>query len=154
MIFKVRINGKEHNVDSDPDMPLLWLLRNDLGLTGAKFGCGKGFCGACTVLLNGKAVRSCSVPVRSIGSLEVTTIEGISSAGLHPVQQAWMECDVPQCGYCQAGQIMSTVALLNRNAIPSEKEIESALAGNLCRCGTYTRIMKAVKLAAEKINQI
>ncbi len=154
MIFKVRINGKEHNVDSDPDMPLLWLLRNDLGLTGAKFGCGKGLCGACTVLLNGKAVRSCSVPVRSIGSLEVTTIEGILSAGQHPVQQAWMECDVPQCGYCQAGQIMSTVALLNRNALPSEKEIESALAGNLCRCGTYTRIMKAVKLAAEKINQI
>jgi isoquinoline 1-oxidoreductase alpha subunit len=154
MIFKVRINGKEHNVDSDPDMPLLWLLRNDLGLTGAKFGCGKGLCGACTVLLNGKAIRSCSVPVRSIGSLEVTTIEGISPAGQHPVQQAWMECDVPQCGYCQAGQIMSTVALLNRNAVPSEKEIESALAGNLCRCGTYTRIMKAVKLAAEKINQI
>ncbi len=146
--YTLNINNEEQQVDVAPDTPLLWVLRDHLDMPGTKFGCGIAQCGACTVHLDGNAIRSCSLPVSSIGDGEITTIEGLSEDGDHPVQQAWLEHDVAQCGYCQAGQIMSAAALLDRNPNPSDEEIEGAMNGNLCRCGTYLRIRKAVKTAA------
>jgi isoquinoline 1-oxidoreductase alpha subunit len=146
--MKLRINGTEHALDLDPDMPLLWALRDVLGLTGTKYGCGEALCGACTVHLDGQPVRACVTPVRRAEGRNVTTIEGLSTDGEHPVQQAWVELRVPQCGFCQAGQIMTAAALLAIKPKPTNKEIDQALAGNLCRCGTYTRIRAAVRKAA------
>ena len=147
-IFNLKINGKVHQVDVDPSTPMLWVLRDHLKLMGTKFGCGIGQCGACTIHLNGEAVRSCITFVDSIGDQEITTIEGLSENGAHPVQKAWLEHDVAQCGYCQPGQIMTAVAFLKSNPNPSDEEIENAMDGNICRCGTYTRIKKAIKSAA------
>ena len=149
--YTLNINGRTYKTDVAPDTPLLWVLRDHLGLVGTKYGCGIAACGSCTVHLDGAAVRSCSLPVSSVGSAGVTTIEGLSAKGDHPVQRAWDEVGVPQCGYCQAGQIMTAVALLRRNPNPSDEEIEQAMTGNLCRCGTYHRIRDAVKLAAKKM---
>ena len=149
--YKLQINGKVFETDADSDTPLLWVLRDNLGLVGTKYGCGIAQCGACTVHLNGAAVRSCSVPVSAIGSSKVTTIEGLSQDGNHPVQLAWDEVDVAQCGYCQAGQIMTATALLNKKAKPSVEEIENAMNGNICRCGTYHRIREAIVLASTKM---
>ncbi|MDA8644671.1 (2Fe-2S)-binding protein [Flavobacteriaceae bacterium] len=146
--FNLNINGKVHKVDADPTTPLLWILRDHLDLVGTKYGCGIAQCGACTVHLNGTAVRACQIPIASIGSEKVTTIEGLSEHGDHPVQKAWIAHDVPQCGYCQAGQIMSAAALLTSNSNPSDEDIDAAMRGNICRCGTYTRIKKAIKTAA------
>ncbi len=148
-MIRLTINKKLYEVDVDPATPLLWVLRDTLGLLGTKYGCGMAQCGACTVHLNGNALRSCVLPVSSVGTQEVTTIEGLSEKGDHPVQQAWAEIDVAQCGYCQTGQIMSAAALLKKNSNPSEEEIINAMQGNICRCGTYLRIRKAVKKAAE-----
>ena len=147
--YTLTINGEERDVDVTNDTPLLWVLRDHLDLPGTKFGCGIAQCGACTVHVDGRPVRSCSYPVSSVGNSEVTTIEGLSEDGDHPVQQAWLEHDVPQCGYCQAGQIMSAAALLNSNPNPSDADIDSAMNGNLCRCGTYLRIKRAIKTAAQ-----
>lgn len=147
-IFNLNINGKIHQADVDPSTPFLWVLRDHLNLLGTKYGCGISICGACTVLLQDIPVRSCSLPVSSVGNQQVTTIEGLSENGDHPVQKAWLEHDVPQCGYCQSGQIMSAVALLKSNPNPSDEEIEGAMNGNLCRCGTYVRIKAAIKTAA------
>jgi isoquinoline 1-oxidoreductase subunit alpha len=149
--FNLKINGKTYNTEADPNTPLLWVLRENLDLVGTKYGCGIAQCGACTVHLNGVATRSCLLPVSSVVGSEITTIEGLSADGSHPVQQAWDELDVPQCGYCQAGQMMTAAALLKTNAKPSNEEISNAMTGNICRCGTYHRIEKAVKLAAEKM---
>ena len=149
-IYKLKINGRSYEADVASDTPLLWVLRDHLGLVGTKYGCGIAQCGACTVHLNGNATRSCVLPVSSIGDASVTTIEGLSANGDHPVQQAWDEVDVAQCGYCQAGQIMTAVALLNKNPNPSTEEIENTMHGNICRCGTYHRIREAVALAATK----
>jgi aerobic-type carbon monoxide dehydrogenase small subunit (CoxS/CutS family) len=142
------VNGESHEVDAVPNTPLLWVLRDNLNLTGTKYGCGVAQCGACTVHIEGVAARSCSIPVSTIGDKKVTTIEGISSAELHPVQRAWMEENVPQCGFCQTGQIMSAVALIEKNPSPTDSEIETAMSGNICRCGTYERIRKAIKRAS------
>lgn len=147
--YNLQVNGKAVSVDVLPDTPLLWVLRDELNLVGTKFGCGIAQCGACTVHLNDVAVRSCTLPVSAIGTKKVVTIEGLSEKGDHPVQLAWDEVDVPQCGYCQAGQIMTVSALLKRNASPSDKDIDSAMAGHICRCGTYTRIKKAIHVAAK-----
>ena len=147
--FTLNVNGKTHSVDADPDMPLLYALRNDLGLNNPHFGCGVAQCGACTVHLNGEAVRSCVTKVSRAVGRQVVTIEGLSEAGDHPLQKAWIELDVPQCGYCQGGQIMSAAVLLRENKNPTEKDIDAAMNGNLCRCGTYLRIRKAIQLAAE-----
>ena len=146
--FTLKVNGETRPVDVDPGTPLLWVLRDHLDLVGTKFGCGIAQCGACTVHLNGTAVRSCSLPVSAIGDKAVTTIEGLSEKGDHPVQKAWLAHDVPQCGYCQAGQIMTAAALLEANPNPTDEQIASAMNGNLCRCGTYVRIKEAVKTAA------
>ena len=146
--FQLNVNGKTHEVNVDPTTPILWVLRDHLKLVGTKYGCGIAQCGACTIHLNGIAVRSCQLPVSSVGNNPLTTIEGLSEKGDHPVQKAWLEHDVPQCGYCQAGQIMSASGLLEANANPSDEEIESAMNGNICRCGTYTRIKAAIKTAA------
>ena len=143
------INGKKQVVDIDPATPVLWVLRDHLNLTGTKYGCGMAQCGACTVHLDGAAVRSCILPVSQVENKKITTIEGISENGDHPVQKAWLEHDVPQCGYCQSGQIMTAVALLNKKPHPSDQEIENGMHGNLCRCGTYLRIRAAVKSAAK-----
>jgi isoquinoline 1-oxidoreductase subunit alpha len=143
------VNGERREVEADPQMPLLWLLRDSLGLTGTKYGCGVGICGACTVHLNGEAVRSCITPAGAAAGQKVRTIEGLSPDGSHPVQRAWLEHDVPQCGYCQAGQIMTVASLLAVRPRPTDAEIASALAGNLCRCGTYPRIRRAVRRAFE-----
>ncbi len=150
-VFNLKINGKEKQFDVDPDTPMLWVLRDHAKLVGTKFGCGIAQCGACTILVDGAAMRSCSVPISSIGGKAVTTIEGLSEDGDHPLQLAWLEHDVPQCGYCQAGQIMNAAALLARNPNPADEEIEIAMNGNLCRCGTYLRIKAAIKTAAEKM---
>ena len=146
--YSIRINGEEHQVDVSPDMPLLWVLRDILGMKGTKYGCGKSLCGACTVHLDGVAIRSCSLPVSAVQSAEITTIEGLSENGDHPLQKAWAEHMVPQCGYCQTGQIMSAAALLRENPSPSEEDIDSAMQGNLCRCGTYNRIKAAIITAS------
>jgi isoquinoline 1-oxidoreductase alpha subunit len=142
------LNGKATTVNVDPQMPLLWVLRDTLNLTGTKFGCGMALCGACTVHINGEAARSCILPVSSVEGKKITTIEGLSTDGSHPVQKAWVEEDVPQCGYCQTGQIMSAVALLAKKPNPTDVEIDDAMSGNLCRCGTYQRIRKAIHRAA------
>src|SRR5881394_1830673 len=143
------VNGQQQSVDVAPQMPLLWVLRDTLGLTGTKFGCGMGLCGACTVHIDGQALRSCSTPVSNVAGKRVTTIEGLSADGSHPVQKAWLEADVPQCGYCQSGQIMSAAALLSSKPRPTDADIDAAMAGNLCRCGTYQRIRAAIHRAAE-----
>ncbi|MDT0552632.1 MAG: (2Fe-2S)-binding protein [Bacteroidetes bacterium MedPE-SWsnd-G1] len=148
-IFNLKINGKKHQIDVDNSTPLLWVLRDHLGLVGTKYGCGIAQCGACTVHLNNKAIRSCIVPISSIGDQSVVTIEGLSEDGNHPVQKAWLEHDVAQCGYCQTGQIMNASAFLKENPNPNDEEIEGAMNGNICRCGTYTRIKSAIKTAAE-----
>ena len=147
-MIKLNVNGKDLSVDVEGDMPLLWVLRDKLGLTGTKYGCGKALCGACTVHLAGEPVRSCMTPLSAVGARNVTTIEGLSADRSHPVQRAWIELDVPQCGYCQSGQIMSAVALLARNPQPSDADIDQFMAGNLCRCGTYQRIRAAIHRAA------
>jgi len=148
MAYKLNVNGQSTTVDAPPDMPLLWVLRDIMNLHGTKYGCGIGQCAACTVQLNGKAARACQTPVSAVGNQAVTTIEGLSADGTHPVQVAWAEIDVPQCGYCQAGQMMAAAALLAKNPHPSDKDIDSAMNGNLCRCGTYLRIRKAIHKAA------
>ena len=147
--FKLKINQKSLEVDVDPATPLLWVLRDHLNLVGTKYGCGVGSCGACTIHLNGRALRSCQLPVSAIGVQEVTTIEGLSENGDHPVQKAWLDLDVAQCGYSQTGQIMTAAALLKSKPSPTDDEIESAMTGNICRCGTYVRIKEAVKTAAK-----
>ena len=149
--YSLYVNGVQKTVEVDPSTPMLWVLRDHLDLVGTKFGCGIAQCGACTIHLNGTAVRSCQLPVSAVGNGEIVTIEGISDNGDHPVQLAWIKEDVPQCGYCQAGQIMSATALLKQNPNPTDEEIEAAMAGNLCRCGTYIRIKKAVKEAASNL---
>ncbi len=146
--MKLEINGTVRDVDAPPDMPLLWVLRDIVGLPGTKYGCGMAQCGACTVHLDGKPVRACVTPVSSVGMRKVTTIEGLSKDGSNPVQRAWVEADVVQCGYCQSGQIMTAVALLEKNAQPSDDDIDAAMAGNICRCGTYQRVREAIHLAA------
>jgi aerobic-type carbon monoxide dehydrogenase small subunit (CoxS/CutS family) len=151
--MKITINGEEQELDIAPDVPLLWALRDHLQLTGTKFGCGKGLCGACTVHLNGAAVRSCQTPVSAAEGSDVLTIEGLSSDASHPVQVAWKENNVPQCGYCQSGQIMSAAALLERTPSPSDAEIDNAMSGNICRCGTYTRIRTAIKQASRQTGE-
>jgi len=151
-MVKLNVNGRSLEADVDPQTPLLWVLRDTLGLTGTKFGCGMALCGACTVHLNGQATRSCVTPVSAVGEQAVTTIEGLSSDRSHPVQQAWLEIDVPQCGYCQPGQIMSAAALLAQNAKPNDEQIDAAMSGNICRCGTYPRIRAAIHRAAELKN--
>ena len=148
MTIRLRVNGAEHELDVDPEMPLLWAIRDVLGLTGTKYGCGEALCGACTVHLDGEVVRSCVTPVRRAAGKDVTTIEGLSPDGSHPLQKAWVDLGVPQCGFCQAGQIMSAAALLAKKPKPTDAEIDQSLAGNLCRCGTYLRIRAAVKKAA------
>jgi isoquinoline 1-oxidoreductase alpha subunit len=147
------VNGQEHHYEGDPEMPLLWYLRDELGLTGTKFGCGVAACGACTVLLGDTAVRACVTPISAIEGQPVTTIEGLSSDGSHPLQIAWRELNVPQCGYCQAGQIMQSAAFLKETPNPSDDDIDSMMSGNLCRCGTYARIRAAIKLAARGVDR-
>jgi isoquinoline 1-oxidoreductase alpha subunit len=147
--MKLVVNGQEREVDAPPDMPLLWVLRDVLGYTGTKFGCGMAQCGACTVHLDGKPARACVTPVSAVGSRAVTTIEGLSPDGTHPVQQAWAEVDVVQCGYCQSGQIMTAAALLAENPRPTDEDIDAALSGNICRCGAYQRIRAAIHRAAD-----
>jgi isoquinoline 1-oxidoreductase alpha subunit len=144
----LKINGQDHAYDGDTDVPLLWVIRDELGLTGTKFGCGKGFCGACTVHLDGVAVRSCSVPVSDVSDRQIVTIEGLDPEGNHPVQRAWRETSAPQCGYCHAGQIMQAAALLAATPKPSDQDILSGMSGNICRCGCYQRIAEAVRLAS------
>ena len=150
MSIQLTINKKKVSLDIDPNTPLLWTLRDHLSLKGTKYGCGIAQCGACTVWVNGEAMRSCVLPLSAVANADITTIEGLSEKGDHPVQVAWDQLDVPQCGYCQAGQIMTTVALLDKNPSPSDADIDVALAGNICRCGTYNRIRKAVHIAAQK----
>jgi len=149
-MIHLKVNGVAQSFDGDPEMPLLWYLRDILGLTGTKFGCGMALCGACTVLENGKAIRSCSKRMGTVEGLEITTIEGISAHGPHPVQRAWAEVNVPQCGYCQPGQIMQAVALLSAKAKPTDDDIDLVMTGNICRCGTYQRIRAAIKEAAKE----
>jgi isoquinoline 1-oxidoreductase subunit alpha len=146
--YNLSVNGKSHRVDVDPDTPMLWVIRDNLKMTGTKFGCGVGQCGACTIHIDGKAERSCMVSVADVGEQKITTIEGLSVNGDHPVQKAWLENDVSQCGYCQPGQVMTAAALLKSNPNPEDAEIELAMAGNICRCGTYKRIRDAIKSVA------
>ena len=148
MAIEFTLNGEPQSHDVDPQMPLLWVIRDIAGLTGTKYGCGKALCGSCTVHVDGNPVRSCAFPVSAVAGMAVTTIEGLSADGNHPVQKAWRELNVPQCGYCQSGQIMTAAALLERNPNPSDEEIATAMSGNICRCGTYTRIRKAIHRAA------
>lgn len=147
--FTLTINGQQKQVDVDPATPMLWVLRDHMDLVGTKYGCGVAMCGACTIHLDGTATRSCQLPVSSVGDKKITTIEGLSEKGDHPVQKAWLQHDVPQCGYCQAGQIMTAAALLASNPNPTDEEIENAMNGNICRCGTYVRIKEAVKTASK-----
>ena len=149
-VFNLIVNGEQKSVDVDPSTPLLWVLRDHLNLVGTKFGCGIAQCGACTVHVNWMASRSCQLPISALGANEVTTIEGLSNNADHPVQKAWLEVDVPQCGYCQAGQIMNAVSLLKSNPNPTDEQIDAAMSGNICRCGTYTRIKQAIKTAANQ----
>lgn len=148
-MIKLTINGKAQEVEAADDTPLLWVLRDTLGLTGTKYGCGMALCGACTVHIDGAPARSCVTPLSAVAGKSVTTIEGLSADRSHPVQRAWIEIDVPQCGYCQSGQIMSAAALLSKNLSPTDSDIDTAMAGNICRCGTYPRIRKAIRRAAE-----
>ena len=148
-VYTLQINDKQYKIEADPKMPLLWAIRDLAGLTGTKYGCGIAQCGACTVHLNGTPVRSCSIPVSAAATQKITTIEGLSENNSHPVQQAWIAEQVPQCGYCQSGQIMSAVALLKKNPSPTDKDIDTAMQGNICRCGTYPRIRKAIKTASK-----
>ncbi|KGL62509.1 (2Fe-2S)-binding protein [Polaribacter sp. Hel1_85] len=150
--YTLYINGKERSVTADADTPLLWILRDELNLVGTKFGCGIAQCGACTVHIDGVAIRSCQMQVSILDDVKITTIEGLSADGKHPVQEAWKEIDVPQCGYCQSGQIMTASAFLEENKNPSEEEIREAMHGNICRCASYNRIEKAVKVAADKMS--
>lgn len=147
-MYKLKVNKKDYSVDASPDMPLLWVLRDLLGLTGTKFGCGMAQCGACTVHLNGEAVRSCVTLISRAVGKEITTIEGLSANSTHPLQVAWLQEDTPQCGYCQSGQIMSAAVLLREKPNPTDEDIDKAMSGNICRCGTYPRIRKAIHLAA------
>jgi len=147
-LFTININNKNHQIDVDPDTPLLWVLRDHVELIGTKFGCGIGQCGACTIHFDGVATRSCLLPVSAVGETKITTIEGLSEKGDHPVQKSWLKFDVPQCGYCQAGQMMNAASLLKQNPKPSDEDIENAMNGNICRCGTYLRIKAAIKDAA------
>jgi isoquinoline 1-oxidoreductase subunit alpha len=149
-MIKLKVNGASREFDGEPDMPLLWYLRDELRLTGTKYGCGEGLCGACTVHVNGAAARSCQLPMQSVAGKAVVTIEGLSAKADHPVQQAWRQTNVPQCGYCQSGQIMQAAALLKQKPKPSDADIDSAMKGNICRCGTYQRIREAIKTAANK----
>lgn len=149
--YNLQINGRSYEAEVEADTPLLWVLRDSLGLVGTKFGCGIAQCGACTVHLNGTAVRSCTLPVSAVGTNKITTIEGLSAEGDHPVQLAWKEVDVPQCGYCQTGQIMSAAALLSKNPNPTTAQIDTAMNGNICRCGTYHRIREAIVVASTKM---
>ena len=151
--FTLKINSKSYTVDADPKMPLLWAIRDLVGLTGTKFGCGIAQCGACTVHLDGVPVRSCSIPLSAANNKNVTTIEGLSEDNAHPIQQAWIKEQVPQCGYCHSGQIMSAVALLSKTSAPTDEDIDKAMQGNICRCGSYPRIRKAIKTAATIMNQ-
>jgi isoquinoline 1-oxidoreductase alpha subunit len=153
IVITLSINDKNHDLAVSPDTPLLWALREAAGLTGTKYGCGKAFCGACTVHIDGSPVRSCSIPVASVGEGRVTTIEGLSSETGKAVQASWLDLQVPQCGFCQSGQIMSATALLDRNADPSDADIDQAMQGNICRCATYVRIRKAIKVAAANLNR-
>ncbi len=148
MTTRLKLNGKSLEVKSEPDTPLLWVVREEIGLVGTKFGCGAGLCGACTVLLNGEAVRSCQTPLSAAAGKSVSTIESLSRNNTHPLQKAWIKHDVPQCGYCQSGQLMSAAALLAKNKNPSDADIDAAMAGNICRCGTYVRVRAAIKTAA------
>ena len=150
-MIELKVNGTAQSFNGDPEMPLLWYLRDVLGLTGSKFGCGVGLCGACTVHVNGQAKRSCVTAMRDTAGQEITTVEGIEANGLHPVQRAWMRINVPQCGYCQVGQIMQAAALLSAKKNPTDQEINEAMTGNICRCGTYQRIRAAIKEAAEEM---
>lgn len=150
-LYNIKVNGTQHQVDVDPDTPLLWVLRDNLDLAGTKYGCGIAQCGACTVHMDGNAIRACSLPISVVGNKEIVTIEGLSENGDHPVQKAWLEHDVAQCGYCQAGQIMSAASLLAQNSSPGDAEIRRAMNGNICRCGTYTRINRAIKTAAKEM---
>jgi isoquinoline 1-oxidoreductase subunit alpha len=147
-VIQFTLNGKSQSVETVPAMPLLWVLRDTIGLTGTKFGCGMALCGACTVHVNGQPMRSCSTPMSSIAGKTITTIEGLSADGNHPVQRAWVEEDVPQCGYCQSGQIMSAASLLSKKTQPTDADIDEAMRGNICRCGTYPRIVAAVRMAS------
>jgi isoquinoline 1-oxidoreductase alpha subunit len=147
-MIQLKVNGAGRTYDGDPEMPLLWYLRDNLQLTGSKFGCGMGLCGACTVHVNGEAARSCLTPMSAAAGKEITTIEGLNEDGAHPVQRAWEQVQVPQCGYCQSGQIMQAVALLKKTPKPTDHDIENAMSGNICRCGTYQRIRQAIKVAA------
>ncbi|EAY26472.1 (2Fe-2S)-binding protein [Microscilla marina] len=151
--YILHVNNKKLKVEAEADTPLLWVLRDELNLTGTKFGCGKALCGACTVHLNGNPVRSCAMPIAAVRNAKITTIEGVAKGNtLHAVQQAWIDEDVPQCGYCQSGQIMSAVALLSKNSKPTDADIDAAMSGNICRCGTYVRIRKAIHRAAKAMN--
>lgn len=147
--YSLKVNNEDVEVEAMPDTPLLWVLRDKLTLTGTKYGCGKALCGACTVHLNGTPMRSCSVPISAVGEQAITTIEGVGKKDLHPVQKAWILEDVPQCGFCQSGQIMSAIALLEENKNPTDADIDAAMAGNICRCGTYVRIRRAIKRVAK-----
>ena len=149
-MVQLKVNGVDHSFGGDPEMPLLWYLRDILGMSGTKFGCGMALCGACTVLQNGRAVRSCSTPMSTLAGTNITTIEGIQQHGLHPVQKAWVENNVPQCGYCQSGQIMQAVSMINAKRKVTDQEIDAVMSGNICRCGTYQRIRAAIKAAAKE----
>jgi len=151
--YKLKVNGKMMEVDVDPTTPVLWVLRDHLNLVGTKYGCGVGSCGACTIHLNGKSMKSCQLPVAAVAAQEITTIEGLSESGEHPVQKAWLSLDVAQCGYCQTGQIMAAAALLKSKPHPTDEEIETAMNGNICRCGTYVRIKQAIHSAAKNAHQ-
>lgn len=149
-MISLKINNIETSFNGDPDTPLLWVLRDALGLTGTKYSCGKGLCGACTVHLDGAPLRACSIPISALAGQSITTIEGLDPKGEHPLQQAWADIKVPQCGYCQPGQIMSAASLLAHNAMPSDEDIDNAMSGNICRCGTYPRIREAIKMTASR----
>ena len=151
LMIKLKVNGSNREFDGEPAMPLLWYLRDVLDMTGTKFGCGIAQCGACTVHINGKAQRSCITPMSAAAGKNITTIEGLSKTGTHPLQQAWKQCNVPQCGYCQSGQIMQAASLLAEKAKPGDKEIDDAMQGNICRCGTYQRIRQAIKIASGQV---
>jgi aerobic-type carbon monoxide dehydrogenase small subunit (CoxS/CutS family) len=151
-MIKLTVNGEVREVEAAPDTPLLWVLRDLIGLTGTKYGCGQALCGACTVHMDGQPIRSCSTPVSAVGNRKILTIEGLSADRSHPIQRAWVQIDVPQCGYCQSGQIMAAAALLAKNPAPKDADIDAAMAGNICRCGTYPRIRKAIHRAVELMN--